>query len=442
MASPKRRVKRQAALKSPLLRPMLTKSAGTESEWQNRIIGSGELNPKQIVQNAKNWRVHTKQQREALAGVMAQVGWVQRVIVNQQSGNLVDGHLRVDMALHRGEDKVPVEYVDLTAEEEALILATFDPITGMATADAEKLEALLKEISTGDKAVFDVLSDLAEMSSTESVRNILPRLKDYTEKNEQAEALATKWDIQTGQIWEIRSKTARGQRHRVICGDALDRATVRRLMNGKIATMTLTDPPYNVGYQYSEGSDTPDQMSKEEYRKFCMRFMQIAGECSQFQVVTSGKKNEDVFDYVDYMIWNKGFALTSGSWYRALVCEPILLFGEKPTGRFYPRDYFEVPTYKGPGVFKLHSCPKPVELFVQLIEPMTERGEIVYDPFLGSGTTLVACEQLGRVGHGVELSPAYVGVILERMVELGLEPSLVGDDGRQGSRAELAGTVV
>src|SRR5438309_1172713 len=96
-------------------------------QWKVRIIGHGMEPPDQLLANPLNWRIHAKFQQDALAGVLDQVGWVQEVIVNQRTGHLVDGHLRVTLALRRGEVSIPVKYVDLSEQEEALVLATLDP---------------------------------------------------------------------------------------------------------------------------------------------------------------------------------------------------------------------------------------------------------------------------------------------------------------------------
>src|SRR6266705_1108793 len=105
-------------------------------KWRNRIVGHGEEDPEQLLANPRNWRIHPKAQQDALAGVLAQVGWVQDVIVNQRSGFVVDGHARVAIAISAGE-RVPVVYVDLSDEEEALILATIDPLSAMAVTDSD-----------------------------------------------------------------------------------------------------------------------------------------------------------------------------------------------------------------------------------------------------------------------------------------------------------------
>ncbi|HEY5277825.1 MAG TPA: hypothetical protein VIK38_15050, partial [Coriobacteriia bacterium] len=96
--------------------------------WRNRIVGSGAEAPERLAANPANWRVHPRHQRDALAGSLDTVGWVAQVLVNCQTGFLVDGHARVALALARKEASVPVLYVDLSPDEERLVLATFDPI--------------------------------------------------------------------------------------------------------------------------------------------------------------------------------------------------------------------------------------------------------------------------------------------------------------------------
>jgi ParB-like chromosome segregation protein Spo0J len=132
------------------------------TEWRNRIIATGEESPDQLLANPLNFRRHPKHQQEALRGVLNEVGWVQDVIVNRTTGHLIDGHLRVELALRDNAPTVPVKYVDLSAAEEALILATFDPIGALANADRETLAALLEEVSTGEAAVQQMIAEMAQ----------------------------------------------------------------------------------------------------------------------------------------------------------------------------------------------------------------------------------------------------------------------------------------
>lgn len=106
--------------------------------WQNRIVGHGDEDPEQLLANPENWRIHGQMQQQALSSVLEKVGLVQSIVVNRRSGFVVDGHLRVSLALRSGQTSVPVTYVDLSDEEERLILASLDPISAMAGADSEK----------------------------------------------------------------------------------------------------------------------------------------------------------------------------------------------------------------------------------------------------------------------------------------------------------------
>lgn len=129
--------------------------------WRSRIVGHGVEAPDQLLANPHNWRIHPQVQQEALAGVLSEVGWVQDIIVNERTGHVIDGHLRVSLALRRNEPSVPVVYVDLLPEEEALVLATLDPLAAMAVADKQQLDALLRDVTASDEAVQAMLTNLA-----------------------------------------------------------------------------------------------------------------------------------------------------------------------------------------------------------------------------------------------------------------------------------------
>jgi len=132
-----------------------------EKGWRNRIVGTGEEAPDQLLANPANWRIHPKPQQDALGDALDDIGWIQQVVVNRQSGHLIDGHLRVSLALRNNEPTVPVLYVDLDPREEALALATLDPIGAMAAADKEQLDELLRDVDTGSAALQEMLAGLA-----------------------------------------------------------------------------------------------------------------------------------------------------------------------------------------------------------------------------------------------------------------------------------------
>lgn len=135
-----------------------------DSQWVSRIVGEGAEAPDQLLANPRNWRRHPGAQQDALSGVLGELGWIQRVIVNRRTGYLVDGHARVTVAMRAGQTKIPVLYVDLTDAEEALALATLDPIGAMAQADDSTLVELLSQVSTDDAAVSAMLDRLLEQA--------------------------------------------------------------------------------------------------------------------------------------------------------------------------------------------------------------------------------------------------------------------------------------
>lgn len=128
---------------------------------KNRIIGSGEEQLDQIMFNPRNWRIHPLSQQDALKGVLEEVGWVQQVIVNKRTGNLIDGHLRCQLAAREGAKTIPVVYVDVSEDEEALVLATLDPIGAMAATDKQKLDELFAGIESENENVRKMMDDIA-----------------------------------------------------------------------------------------------------------------------------------------------------------------------------------------------------------------------------------------------------------------------------------------
>lgn len=223
-------------------------------------------------------------------------------------------------------------------------------------------------------------------------------------------------DIVLGDLFEI------GE-HRLLCGDSTDSDAVAKLMDGEKADFAIADPPYNVGYEYNSHKDNK---SEKEYFDFCQAYTNNALTYSKVMAITPGKANEKIYtsrpDYKEYLIWFKKFGLSRGSFYKAMVTEPILLFGEKPKNKFYSTDCLEFGTDREKGLRELHTCPKPVKLFEAIIEPMTEINSIVLEMFGGSGTTLVCCHQLKRKARAIEIDPKYCQVIIDRMIKL--DPTL------------------
>lgn len=185
-------------------------------KYANRIVGSGIMNPADIKANPQNWRKHPASQGKALDEVLGSVGWIQEVIINKTTGNLIDGHLRVETALKNKESEIPVKYVELTEDEERIALATFDPISAMAEQDAEMLKQLLADIESEDVDMTQFFSE-----------DVLPKV-EHTE--EELEAVP--------EVPKV-AKTKRGDKyqlgeHVLMCGDSTLAEDVAKLMGGGV----------------------------------------------------------------------------------------------------------------------------------------------------------------------------------------------------------------
>ena len=143
--------------------------------WRNRITRYGEEAPDQLLAHENNWRIHPGTQQAALKAVLQTVGLVQNVIISERSGKCLDGHLRIQMAISEGQQTIPITYVDVTPEEEKLILATIDPLSAMAVADEELLAAMRETMS----AEF---LEIEKMCQAEMEASVAPT--EFTEKGD------------------------------------------------------------------------------------------------------------------------------------------------------------------------------------------------------------------------------------------------------------------
>lgn len=148
----------------------------TKTRWENRIIGSGDESPAALLASPFNFRIHPKRQQDALKGSLDTLGYIQTVIVNQKTQHIIDGHLRVIMALREGQKSIPVTYVDLSEAEEAQALLSLDPIAALAATDSSKVDELLRMVNTDNEQVMKHLADFAAENNVTP-----PQFKEYGE---------------------------------------------------------------------------------------------------------------------------------------------------------------------------------------------------------------------------------------------------------------------
>lgn len=225
---------------------------------------------------------------------------------------------------------------------------------------------------------------------------------------DKAAELNKKWKVKSGDLWQI------GE-HRLLCGDSTNRDDVELLMGGETASLMVTDPPYNVSIDYGDYVD--DDKSEVDYASFSTAWFLLWSEYSARQIVTPGGKNMArwcrYFDPYHIAPWTKSNSMTNGKVARWWCWEPVFFFGEQ-WPRTRSNDIFEYPIgqQKKTGG---HPCPKPLTMWSDLISSYSEAGEIVLEPFSGSGTTHVASQNTSRRCFGMEMESKYCAVILERM---------------------------
>lgn len=170
--------------------------------FENRIIGYTVKRASELAANPANYRKHPQRQRDAVQASLRELGWIAAVVENVRTGYLVDGHERVWQSL-KDDLEVPVLQVDLSEAEERLALATFDPITYMAETDAAALDALLRDVNTGEAALQELMADLAKDAGLYQDKSDV----DAEPQIDRAEELREKWDVHSGDLWGLGKHT-------------------------------------------------------------------------------------------------------------------------------------------------------------------------------------------------------------------------------------------
>lgn len=391
----------------------------TAAPWRSRIVGHAEVVPSDLVPNPENWRSHPQDQRDALGGALEEVGWVTEVIVNQSTGHLVDGHLRLDLALSRGEPFVPVTYVDLTMEEERLVLATLDPLAAMADAEVIPLEQLLAQLDPHNAALRDMLTNLGDQYD-----HTRPGLTDPDDAPDLGEGS----NIQRGDVFALGD-------HRLMCGDA--REDMAALMGDVRADCLWTDPPYGVNYVGKTADklriDGDGFMADETVEAVFTAARTVVVEGAPFYCASPAGSRGFTFwraivaagwQFHQELVWVKDSMVLGYSDYH-FQHEPIL-YGYAPTtgragrgrhkGSRWNGDNSQksVFTVERPKRSEEHPTMKPVALIEPMLRNSSPIGGVVLEPFAGSGSTIIASQQIGRRCYSMDIDPRYVAVAIER----------------------------
>ena len=362
-----------------------------------------------IVPYAKNAKKHDKRQINNVAESIKQYGFVQPIVIDR-NGVIVIGHCRALAAKKLGMKEVPCVCVDDLTPEQVNALRIVDNKSNESEWDFDFLPDELAEI---DLSAFDFDFGIEdEEEETEIVEDESP---EVDEENEPITKL--------GDIWQL-------GRHRLMCGDSTSIEDVEKLMAGQLADMLLTDPPYNVAYEGKTKDRLTiqnDSMDNDSFRQFLRdAFSSADAVMKQGAVFYIWHADSEGYNFRgacfdigwkvrQCLIWNKNSMVMGRQDYH-WKHEPCLYGWKEGASHLWASDRKQttVIDYQRPTKADIHPTMKPVGLFDYQIKNNTKGGDIVLDLFNGSGTTIMACEQNGRVARCMELDPRYVDACVKR----------------------------
>ena len=371
-----------------------------------------DINISLIKPYKNNAKRHTDTQIANVAESIRQFGWAQPIVVDRDY-TIIIGHCRYSAAKRLGLTTMPVVVAADLTDEQVRKLRNLDNKLNESEWD---LDLLKDDILGLDFDGFDIDWGIEEEAITDIVEDDAP---EVDEENEPITHL--------GDIWQL------GE-HRLMCGDSTDAGAVAILMDGKKADLLLTDPPYNVAYEGKTKDALTiqnDKMGSSQFKEFLTDAFSAAvavmTEGGAFYIWFASREhcnfenalNEAGLQVRQELIWKKNTMVLGRQDYQ-WKHEPCL-YGWKDGAAhnwYSNRSQTTVLEFDRPQRSEDHPTMKPVELFAYQIQNSTKKSDIVLDLFGGSGTTIIACEQTGRIGYCMELDPKYCDVIIKRYENL------------------------
>lgn len=380
-----------------------------------------------LIPNPKNPNKHPDNQIQMLGRIIRQTGWRQPITVSTRSGFIVKGHGRLAAALLEGFKQVPVDFQNYASEAvEYADLVADNRIAELAEIDQRMLADIFADIDTGEiplemtgfteDEVAELISAMDEALHEEEAENP----DDVPEPPADGQIVT-----QPGDMWILGD-------HRLLCGDSTDRAAVEQLMDGKKADMVFTDPPYALfGNSTGVVGVGDDNMILPFFREIgqtlqrCVKTMGHVYVCHDWQTSATIKTAFHELTPKNLIVWRKAEAGGLGSYY-SKIYELIWLFANEPEKGILGKNKVKARTINGVANIwdctivqapeRDHNAQKPVELIKIAVENSSDRGESVLDLFGGSGSTMIACEELGRSCRMMELEAKYCDVIVRRYI--------------------------
>jgi DNA modification methylase len=384
-----------------------------EKEMQYYLADVSELIP--YVRNA---RTHSEAQVAQIAASIREFGFLSPILVAEDN-TILAGHGRLAAALKLGLKKVPcVKENHLTETQKRAYIIADNKLSLNAGWDNELLAVELSELEGADFNLDLLGFDEAELSS------IFDADKDVNEDDFDVEKeLEEPCFSKTGDMWTL-------GKHRIICGDATKLETYKTLLENTKVNLVVTDPPYNVNYEGSAGKIKNDNMENDKFYQFLFNSFvnmeqAMADDASiyVFHADTEGLNFRKAFQDAGFYlsgccIWKKPSLVLGRSPYQ-WQHEPCL-YGWKKKGKhkwYAGRKETSVWEFEKPKKNADHPTMKPIALLAYPIKNSSMTNSLVLDPFAGSGSTLIACEQTGRICYAIELDEKYCDVIVKRYIE-------------------------
>ena len=388
-----------------------------EKEMQYYLADVSELIP--YVRNA---RTHSEAQVSQIAASIREFGFLSPILVAEDN-TILAGHGRLAAALKLGLKKVPcVKENHLTETQKRAYIIADNKLSLNAGWDSELLAVELSELEGADFNLDLLGFDEAELSS------IFDADKDVSDDDFDVEKeLEEPCFSKTGDIWTL-------GKHRVICGDSTDSSTFEKLLGETKVNLVCTDAPYFVNLENASGKIKNDDLSDKEGYEFLMKVFtnfknSMAADASiyEFYATMKARVFYDAFEDAGFkvaagLIWKKPRApLMRTDW--KFNMEPIIYGWRKDGKHKWYGDQKQTAVFEFDGIKNSkeegcgHPSSKPVPLIAYLIKQSTQTNSLVLDGFLGSASTLIACEQIGRVCFGVELEPKFIDVAVKRYMK-------------------------
>jgi DNA methylase len=380
---------------------------GTSVQWRDRIVRLDRIPAAQLTAHGSNWRVHPQTQQAMLGQLLGTVGMAGALLVydSVQHGGLtiLDGHMRAGMDPGQAW---PCLVLDVTDEEAALLLATYDPLGAMAGRDQAQLDALLAGLGTVDglDSLLASLSPPVGDPAPPAPGTRHPCPPDAGARLEAHKRLHLHYETGPGQVWSC-------GRHTLLCGDASLPESYAVLLEERQPALCLTDPPYGVGEDYASHEDSPENLAQ-----LIADFLPIVTSIAPVTLITTGTKHMYAYPRPDWVLgWVCPAGVGVGPW--GFCCwHPVLAYGRDPYTRQNLGSRPDALVLNEASDKDLaHPCPKPLGVWQWIMERgSTTAGDIILDPFLGSGTSIIAAEMLDRTCFGIEKDPEYLAVALDR----------------------------